>query len=320
MKDLFLFHIRLNTFEEEGATSENATGENTTTGEADQKIVYGKQDTATPDVETAENNPNEEDNTATEKGEADEEQGPTLEQEFEEMIKGKYKDLFTQRTQSIINKRFKETKTLEEENTNYKAQINQIEPILELLKQKYQVGDTTALVGRLEAETIEALAYDAGVDVNVYKQQLEQQRRIKALEDENSLIKTQHQDALVNQQRQERVAKWYQQEKEVQTIYPNFNLKEAASNNHFVELLNANIDVKTAYEVAFKDDIMKQVIAKAQENTVNNIKAKNNRPSENAASKKTSSNVMIKDNVSNLSKADREEIARRVARGEKITF
>ena len=61
-------------------------------------VVYGKQQTETPAAE------GKADVTTT---------SDTLEQKrqsFEELIKGEYKDMFTERTQAIINDRFKQTK------------------------------------------------------------------------------------------------------------------------------------------------------------------------------------------------------------------
>ena len=55
-----------------------------------------------------------------------------------------------------------------------------------------------------------------------------------------------------------------------------------------------------------------------KKNTVAKIKNKSSRPAENGTS--SSSSAIVKSDVSNLTKADRAEIARRAAKGEIISF
>jgi hypothetical protein len=105
-------------------------------------------------------------------------------------------------------------------------------------------------------------------------------------------------------------------------IYPSFDLRAEMQNPKFIDLLRSNIDVRTAYEVIHKDDIIAgamQFTAKTVEQKLTNkIIAGGARPSENGNSSQGAS--VTKSDVSALTKADRDEIARRVARGEKISF
>ena len=93
-------------------------------------------------------------------------------------------------------------------------------------------------------------------------------------------------------------------------------------NPDFVALLRSNVDVGTAYLVLHKDEIIPaamQFTAKtAEQKVVNKIIAGGNRPCENGMSSQSA--AVVKSDVSQLSKADRQEIIRRVARGEKIRF
>ena len=90
----------------------------------------------------------------------------------------------------------------------------------------------------------------------------------------------------------------------------------------FVKLLRSNVDVRTAYEVLHKDEIIPaamQFTAKTVESKLaKKIAAGGQRPSENGTG--SGSPAMVKSDVSQLSKADRQEIIRRVQRGEKIRF
>ena len=113
-----------------------------------------------------------------------------------------------------------------------------------------------------------------------------------------------------------------EQAESAKQVYPSFDLRAEMQNPKFVDLLRSNIDVRTAYEVIHKDDIiagaMQFTAKKVEQNITNKIIANGARPSENGNSSQGAS--VTKSDVSALTKADRAEIARRVARGEKISF
>ena len=117
-------------------------------------------------------------------------------------------------------------------------------------------------------------------------------------------------------------AAWRQQADDAKKVYPSFDLKAEMNNPKFVDLLRSNIDVRTAYEVLHKDEIIPaamQFTAKTVEQKLTNkIIANGARPSENGMSAQGA--AVVKSDVSQLSKADRAEIIRRVQRGEKIRF
>ena len=93
-------------------------------------------------------------------------------------------------------------------------------------------------------------------------------------------------------------------------------------NPKFVDLLRSNVDVRTAYEVLHKDEIIPaamQFTAKTVEQKLTNkIIANGARAAENGNSSQGA--AVVKSDVSQLSKEDRAEIIRRVQRGEKIRF
>ena len=115
---------------------------------------------------------------------------------------------------------------------------------------------------------------------------------------------------------------WMQQADEAKKVYPSFDLRAEMNNPKFVDLLRSNIDVRTAYEVIHKDEIIPaamQFTAQTVESKIAKKIASNGaRPSENGMSSQSA--AVVKSDVSQLSKADRAEIIRRVQRGEKIRF
>ena len=238
---------------------------------------------------------------------------PDRNAEFEKLIKGEYKDLYDAKMQDTIQKRLKGQKETVDK-------FNALTPTLELLAKKYGVKDASdidALNKAIEADDsyFEQEALERGMTV-------EDLKRVKAIEKENAELKKQMQQEQQKQNADKLYAKWMQQEQETKKVYPSFDMKSEMQNQKFVDLLRSNVDVRTAYEVVHKDDIISgamQFTAKAVEQKIaNKIAANGARPTENGMSSQSA--ALVKSDVSQLSKADRQEIARRVARGEKIRF
>ena len=232
---------------------------------------------------------------------------------FEELIKGEYKDLYDARMQDTIQKRLKGSKETVDK-------FNALTPTLELLARKYGVKDATdveALNKAIEEDDsyFEEEALQRGITV-------EELKKVRAIEKENADLKRQMQEEQKKQNADKLYAKWMQQEQETKQVYPSFDMKAEMQNPRFVDLLRSNVDVRTAYEVVHKDDIISGAMhftAKTVEQKIaNKIAAGAARPTENGLSSQSA--ALVKSDVSQLSNADRQEIARRVARGEKIRF
>ena len=231
---------------------------------------------------------------------------------FEALIKGEYKDLYDQRMQDTVQKRLKSTKETVE---RYEA----LAPTLEALAKKYGV----------DPSDIKALNKDIEDDDSYYEQEalekgitVEQLKEIRKMEKENAELKKQMEEQNRKDNANKVYSEWMNQAESTKQVYPSFDLRAEMQNSKFVDLLRSNIDVRTAYEVIHKDDIiagaMQFTAKKVEQNLTNKIIANGARPSENGNSSQGAS--VTKSDVSALTKADRAEIARRVARGDKISF
>lgn len=234
------------------------------------------------------------------------------EKEFEELIKGKYKAQYDARMQDTIQKRLKGSKETVEK-------YNAVTPILEALGKKYGVdaSDITALRNALEDD-----------DPNIEKEAIEREmpvqelRKLKQVERQNAQLIRELQE----QKNQESAARlhaiWQQQEQATKQVYPSFNMETELQNPEFVNLISNNVDVRTAYEVLHRDEIIPaamQFAAQAVEKNISKkIAANGARPNENGMGTQASS--VVKSDVSKLTKFDIDEVARRVARGERISF
>jgi hypothetical protein len=235
------------------------------------------------------------------------------EAEFEKLIKGEYKDLYDARMQDTIQKRLKGQK---ETVDKYEA----LAPTLDTLAKKYGVdaSDINALNKAIEEDDAyyEEEALEKGVTV-------EQLKQIRKMERENAELKKLRDEKNAKEAAEKKVAGWMEESKQVKAIYPQFDLKGELQNPKFVDLLRVpGVDVRTAYELTHKDEIIAgamQFTAKTVEKKIaDKIAANGARPTENGLNSQSAS--LTKSDVSQLSKADILDIQRRVARGEKISF
>jgi hypothetical protein len=188
-----------------------------------------------------------------------------------------------------------------------------------LLAKKYGIDptDVNALNRAIEEDDAyyEEEALEKGISV-------EQLKEIRKMEKENATLKKQMQEQEVRKNADRLYAKWMNEAESLKGIYPSFNLQAEMKNPEFVKLLQSGIDVRPAYEVLHLGDIMPaamQFTAKTVEQKLaNKIAANGARPTENGISSQSAS--VTKSDVSQLTKADRQEVLRRVARGEKISF
>jgi hypothetical protein len=292
-----------------GTGAEGATGVSATAAVSQNKgvksnpladVKYGTQpkEDASPAAEVVEN-PTEDRNA-----------------KFEALIKGEFKDLYDAKVQDTVQKRLKGSK---ENEAELNAKINALTPVLDMLAKKHGVdaSDIAALTKAIEADDsyYEQEALERGMTV-------EQLKEVRKMEKENAELKRQMQEKERRENANKLYSQWMEQEKQTKSVYPSFDLRTEMQNPKFLDLLRSNIDVRTAYEVIHKDDIIAgamQFTAKTvEEKITNKILANGARPSENGNSSQGA--AVTKSNVSQLTKADRAEIARRVARGEKISF
>lgn len=260
-------------------------------------VVFGKQ----PEAEE------EAADQADAKPEVDKE---ALKKEFQDLVRGKYKDEYTKATQEIINKRFKESKQLEETNKEYKS-------VIDVLNQKYNTSDTKSLLDAItnDSNLWEEEADEAGMTV-------EQYRKFKQLERENAELTRQANERATKEKVDQQMQIWYAESEALKEKFPEFDLKTETENPSFLSMLKSGVPMEHAFKVIHMDEIvtnaMKTTQALSEKRVVDNIRAKGMRPVENGAG--SHSAFTVKNDVTKLTKEERAEIARRAERGERITF
>ena len=227
---------------------------------------------------------------------------------YNELINGEYKDFYTEDTQKMINRRFKETKNLEK-------QLSSQSEILNMLTARYGLedGDLSALSDAIENDDFlwEVAADEAGMTVDQY-------RKFSKLEREHAKLLREREESEIQTQ----VDQWILDAEAIKQTYPDFDFATEWENPQFKSLLQAGIPMQHAYQVIHIDEQLEMARVTAQRETekrvTDNVRAKGMRPAENGTA--SNSAFTIKDDVRKLSKKDRAAIVEKVRRGEQISF
>lgn len=282
-------------------------------------VVYGIQDAATSDTDTiaspaAEDSKGEGNTKAEVKASKTPEE---MDQAFEDLIKGEYKDQFARKVHGILDRRLKDSKGAEEKLATH-------QPIIDMLLKRYDVadGDVAKLQKAVEEDNAfwEEIGDRMGFTANQARAQykLESENRSYA---EQVRRNTEMQKAMEAERRnRERYEGWVREAEQVKQTYPNFNLEAEVKNPRFMNMLASGVPMADAYQVMHLNEIVynatRQTAQNAEAAATAKIKQKASRPAENGTS--SQGGKVYKPNASSWTAKDRAEIARRVARGENI--
>lgn len=231
---------------------------------------------------------------------------------FKDMIKGEYKEEYQKLFETQLTNRMKRFSGMEE-------QLNQSQEVLGMLYNVYGVpnGDMESLSRAIQNDDnlILAQAEAAGLAPEQYRYMLQLQQQADMSRQQAEAAE---QQAFIQNQ----MADWQTQAEEFKGFFPDFDLASELQNPDFAGLLQGGISVRAAFNAVHADEIIDGAIAQTaqsvKESVTENIRARGNRPAENGTVARAG--VVVKNDPSKLTRQDREEIARRVARGENIAF
>lgn len=234
---------------------------------------------------------------------------------FEDLIKGEYKADFDARVQDIIRSRFKQNGEMEE-------RLNSLNPLLEGLGRLHNIDPSdiqqlTDVVLNNDA-LYEEEAMERGMSIEALK-------AVKQMERENETLKQREQQSIAETRMREHFDKLAKQADEAKQLYPGLDLMAEMQDPTFARLTapGVGVDVRTAYEVVHRDQLrgaeMQFAAQKSAERMANAVRANGMRPVENGMNSQQTASP-VKTDPRTLTKADRAEIKRRVANGEKIVF
>nr|DAF46510.1 MAG TPA: hypothetical protein [Siphoviridae sp. ctdau33]DAG22000.1 MAG TPA: hypothetical protein [Bacteriophage sp.] len=320
-QDMYLFDMSLCLFDGEGggAAAPAAQGETqASTGTTRQgktgalsDVKYGKQPESEAQTEQ------QPDAGAEEKVKDVETTSDALEAKkkaFRELINGEYKDLYTQETQRMIDRRFKEARENEKRMKSY-------QPVLDTLMERYGIDDGDAARLLEAVDNDHAYWSEAAEEAGMSEEQYKEFRRLKR---ENAELLRSQQEQQQNEFFRAQGEKWYKEAEAMKgnPLYQGFDLMQELQNPEFLSLLKAGTPVEHAYRVLHFDELMGSAVqaaaASTEKKVADSVRAKGNRPNENGTN--SNSAFVTKTDPSKLTRADFEEIERRVARGERISF
>lgn len=246
---------------------------------------------------------------------SDEAQGSSLDDEWAALVGkgGRFHDLYGQSVSSAIQDRFKNQADL-------KGQVDQIANDLSPLFMNYGLdsGDFEGLKQAIANDDAfyQAGAERAGLDIDQYKENL----KLQAEAERGRRITEAYER---EQAKQQMFAQWESDADALREAFPAFDLGlEIESNERFAELLNKGATVQEAFAVTHLNEIQAGANAYAQrtatQQVVNTIQSRAARPIENGMNHAAA--IQRKSDPSSLSDEDIDEINRRVANGEAISF
>ncbi len=228
---------------------------------------------------------------------ADISSGDQPEVEFEKLIKGgKFENAFQKRVQSIIDKRFKTLKALEQ--TQAKQQ-----PLFDFLSEKYGIdpSEPQLILEKLQNENKPETKDNMGTaekpDTTFKNDLLAKKARLLS-------------------------QKWTAEGQQLKKHFPNFDFKTELKNPLFTSLLKSGMPLRKAYTAVHSDELLKNAVEgtakKVAEQTLKSIRVQGSRVAENALH--NGAGIIRKTDVSSLSGQDIRNILKQVENGSKIRF
>ena len=225
-------------------------------------------------------------------------------------FKADFKAEYDAEVQGLMKDRLKKSS---KENAELNSKLKASSPIIEAMAKKYGVdaNDYNAILDAFESD-------DSNLEEEAYKRDMsvEQLRQFKQIERENQKLR----EADEERRKQAIFAQWDREAEELKGIYPSFDVATEQENEQFMKLLGAGVPMRTAYEVAHKDEIIRSAMSftaeKTAEKVANSVRANASRPSENGLSSNSASVNMI--DVNKLTREQMEAYKQRALNGERI--
>ena len=246
---------------------------------------------------------------------------------FRKMVSegGEYKAEFDEYFQEVFNTRFKEYKGLQRSVETLTRQNQEHDSLFDRLAAVYgtETREDTVKAMMDDAAFWDAKADAEGLTREQYMTQLKRAEETAKVKRENDLLREAQDKRNTEERRDQLAAKRESEIVELRKEFPDFDLAAESKNPQFVSMLRIEaLPLRTIYTAIHHDEILSGSVQKAradaEEAAVANIRARGMRPPENGAT--VTGGVSVSVGVGSLSRKERADVARRAARGERITF
>lgn len=243
-----------------------------------------------------------------------------LEAEFDDLVKGKFKDVFAQRSKSMIDDR---TKNLHKELNEAKKKYSLVAQSVADLYGLDSIDDAKALVAEIdkaERPGLEERAFKNGVDEDM-------QKYIDKLERQNKRAERIEREQQEEAERQAFWADKFAQAEQLKEQFPGFDFDAemrgtTEANKLFQSLIANGASVESAFKAAHFDDLQRGALEYAakriEKGVLEKARANGSRPSENGTS--AASAITTRVNLDNITLDEMDALAEKVRRGERVTL
>lgn len=240
---------------------------------------------------------------------------PSLEDQWKEAKKGKYREFYSRDVQAAVQDRFKN-----QEDANEK--LAKVLPAMQAIAKQRGIdeNDLDGIVQNIldDDSLYEEEADRMGMTVEAY-------RNYTLMQQENQRLKAQEQQEQEEMFFQQHLQKLAMQAEELKKKIPSFDLRTEMDNEMFRKLTapNSGLGVEQAYFAIHHDELAPQMMAygiqRAQTQISNTLQANRRRPVE-GASKATQGAVPVTIDPRKMTREERQRLIERARRGETITF
>lgn len=238
----------------------------------------------------------------------------SLDEEWDELRKGKFRDQYGRDVQNAIQDRFKNQKNAADE-------LEKLQPMLRALEKLHGIdeGDTDTLARTIldDDSLYEEAADEAGMTVEGFK-------AMQQVLAENERLKKQEQEAQADRELKQHLKELWDQGEELKKTYPNFDLWEELKNPTFYRLTlpNSGLKVSDAYYAVHHSELEPQAMAygieRAKKQISQTLQANRQRPSEGAMQGNQRAQVTV--DPRSMTRDQRQKLIERARRGEEVVF
>lgn len=274
-------------------------------------------------------------------GGKDADAGQDLTREFEDLIRGRFKEEYSRRTQNIISRRFKEVKELEEFKSRYGESVERLGALWGCSDDPDEFSRRAALLSGSDApgaesdgdeeaaEASETAFEDEAAEVTETAETAE-----TAETDEVGATEVSSAEASALAARREvlrgiremrREALWRSFEsglRECSALYPSFDPAAEVKDRRFVSMLRGGASVVDAYRAVHHGEILEGTVkasaAKIAEAVLAGVRCRGARPSENGLSSRA--RTRSRKAAASFTDSDINAILARVKNGEKVVL
>lgn len=238
----------------------------------------------------------------------------TIEQRWDEIKKGEFKELYGKDVQDAVKSRFKN-----QQDTS--GELSKLEPMLKVLRERAGVGSNDELISHVmdDPSLYEEAASEAGMTVDAYRKFMD----IKA---ERDRMAEEQQQSIHDQQMRKHFNGMQQQAERMKQNFPDFDLQKELANPAFLRMTSPEVglSVEDAYFAVHHKELAPQMMAygmqRARTQMGQTLQAQRTRPAEGAMKTNGQPAAEVRLDPRSLTARERAELRRQIHMGKKVSF